>query len=109
MVSAFQSREFGFGFRALTSDELRKINQTRQGKEYTDKEAAIRLGCEDGIKRLMDKHPFVLEFGYGASSQGYWSHEHTIIQVEDVMDVLKILYPAINFVLLFDNSYGHNR
>jgi hypothetical protein len=31
MISAFQSREFGFGMN-ITDEELQKINETRRGK-----------------------------------------------------------------------------
>ena len=36
MVSALQSREFGFGFRKLLETELAQINILREGKKYID-------------------------------------------------------------------------
>ena len=40
MISAFQSREFGFGL-PLTEQQLIDVNKHREGKMYIDEEAAI--------------------------------------------------------------------
>ena len=42
MVSAFQSRECGFGLN-LTSDQLEQINFERRGKKYFDEVAAKEM------------------------------------------------------------------
>ena len=42
MVSAFQSREFGFGWK-LTDQQLEVVNTTREREEYVDKEAALEV------------------------------------------------------------------
>jgi hypothetical protein len=39
MISAFQSREFGFGYH-LDEEQLAKVNFGRRGKKYVDEEAA---------------------------------------------------------------------
>ena len=39
MISALQSREFGFGM-CLTEEEQKKINDKRKGEKYKDKDAA---------------------------------------------------------------------
>ncbi len=39
MISAFQSREFGFGMK-INEEQLADINRYREGKEYIDKDAA---------------------------------------------------------------------
>jgi hypothetical protein len=36
MVSAFQSREFGFGF-VMSPEQLQEVNNARGGKKYKDK------------------------------------------------------------------------
>ena len=44
MVSALQSREFGWGFPPLSEEELKKVNDFRgeiEHREYLDKDAAI--------------------------------------------------------------------
>ena len=52
---------------------------------------------------------FVREFKYGANSEGYWSYQHMVLQLEDCVDVLKLLYPQFDFLFLFDHSCRHNR
>jgi hypothetical protein len=42
MISAFQSREFGFGF-DLNQQQLALINSYRKEKDYADEKAAIKL------------------------------------------------------------------
>ena len=39
MISAFLSRVFGFGME-MTEDDLRRVNESREGKQYTDQDAA---------------------------------------------------------------------
>ena len=39
MISAFQSREFGFGM-PLMEEQIRMVNEFRKGKKYKDEEAA---------------------------------------------------------------------
>ena len=43
MVSGIQSREFGFGFREITAEELSNINKERAGKCYADEKAANKV------------------------------------------------------------------
>jgi hypothetical protein len=32
-----------------------------------------------------------------------------VLQLEDCIDVLKVLYPQFDFLFLFDHSCGHDR
>jgi hypothetical protein len=41
MISAFQSREFGFGM-PLTEEQIQTMNEFRKGKKYKDEEAAAK-------------------------------------------------------------------
>ena len=41
MISAFQSREFGFGLE-ITAHDLQRVNATRVGRKYVDVRAAIK-------------------------------------------------------------------
>ena len=43
MISAIQSREFGFGFPPLTNGQLELINLKRNGTKYADEDAAIQI------------------------------------------------------------------
>jgi hypothetical protein len=50
-----------------------------------------------------------VEFEYGANAEGYWVYEHMVLQVEDCVDCLKVLYPEHDFLFLLDHSCGHDR
>jgi hypothetical protein len=32
-----------------------------------------------------------------------------VLQMEDIVDCLKVLYPSYDYILLFDHSNGHNK
>ena len=69
MISAFVSREFGFGYQ-MTQDDLEKVNKTRAGSEYSDKDASTKI--RGNTRKLpLTQSPFVVEFEYGANSEGY--------------------------------------
>jgi hypothetical protein len=110
MLSAFVSREFGFG-RQLTDIELAKINnETRQtnGATYTDTQAAMEiLGTIN--KAPFTESPFVKYLYIGVNNEGYWKSFHMSLQFEDVVDCLRVLYPNFDFVFMFDHSQGHAR
>jgi hypothetical protein len=91
MISAFQSSEFGFGMK-INEEQPEEINRYREGKEYIDKDAA-KSKCGSTKKAALTSSPFVLEFEYGANAEGYWVYEHMVLQVEDCVDCLKVLYP----------------
>jgi len=108
MLSAFVSRELGFG-RTLTADELMRINNERRaGKTYTDVQAANEIYKTDQ-KPLLTESPFVKYLYIGANNDGYWNGFHMSLQFEDVVDCLMVLYPEFEFVFLFDHSQGHAR
>jgi hypothetical protein len=67
MISAFLSREFGFGIN-LTQEQLQKVNQVRQGKKYSDETAAKETRGKADKLPLKSSH-FVIEFEYGANNQ----------------------------------------
>lgn len=110
MVSAFQSREFGFGYH-LTEEDLVIVNQYRRTHStYVDADAANLINNSDQKKPLtLETNPFCLEFEYGATAEGYWTYDRMVLQLEDCADVLKALHPEFDFVFLFDHSCGHDR
>ena len=108
MISAFQSREFGLGMK-LTDKELEKVNEFRKGKKYVDEDSAQKRLGSPLKKDLTSRNPFVVEFEYGASKEGYWNYELMVLQLEDCVDVVKVLYPQIEFLFLFDHSCGHDK
>jgi hypothetical protein len=79
IVFAFQSREFGFGF-IMSPEQLQQVNDMRRGKKCKDEEAAIsRLG--KAYKKDLLKSPFIKEFEYGASNEGYWYYDHMVLHL----------------------------
>ena len=42
MLSAFQSREFGFGFE-MTPQQLEEVNRKRSNEHYVDTNAAVDI------------------------------------------------------------------
>ncbi|KAI2495738.1 hypothetical protein MHU86_18762 [Fragilaria crotonensis] len=109
MLSAFVSREFGFG-RPLTEDELARINLHRQQSRatYTDTHAAMEiLGTINKV--ALTESPFVKYLFIRANNEGYWNSFYMSLQLEDVVDCLQVLYPEFDLVFLFDHSQGHAR
>ena len=106
MISAFQCREYGFGFE-LSAEEIEKVNRKQRGELYVDEEAAM---LKNGKKNKPDleSSPFVVESEYGAQAKGYWCYEHFVLQCEDVADCLAMLYLEVEFHFLVDHSCGHN-
>jgi hypothetical protein len=105
MVSAFQCREFGFGME-LTEEDMYKINDKRLGTKYHDHVAAVEVNKNSG-KRKLTESPFVRYMDVGENREGYWDYNRMVIQLEDVVDCLKVLHPNFDYLILFDHSSGH--
>ncbi len=101
------SREFGWGFN-LSKDELAQVNEARLGKLYEDAES-VYAKCRSANKIPLTESPFIKEFKFGSKGEGYCSYKHMVIQLEDCIDYLKVLYPQYEFVFLLDHSCGHDR
>jgi hypothetical protein len=112
MISAFQSREFGFGFQEVTDEELARINSYRRETKpkYEDEEAAMEVLKTANKAPLTKELNFVYEFDYGKNKEGYWNYNYMVIQLEDCVDVVKALYgDQFEYVFLFDHSCGHDK
>jgi hypothetical protein len=59
-------------------------------------------------KKALTKSPFVFEFECGANGEGYWVYEHMVLQLEDCIDCLKVLYPQHAFLFLLNHSCSHH-
>ncbi len=71
--------------------------------KYKDEESAnSRQGTT--IKKGLLKSPFMKEFEYGASNEGYWCSEHMVLQFKDVIDCLMVLFPQYDYLFMFDHS-----
>lgn len=109
MISGITSRELGFGCN-WTNQLMNDVNELREGQSYRDAEAAIAVY---GItaKRDLKEDPLVRFFEYGAAREGYWNSYHMICQLEDVVDVMRVLFPfdKYDIELALDHSQGHDR
>ena len=106
MISAFQSREFEFGFE-MTPERIEKVNRKRANEHYVDVDAAADVR-DNTKKEPLIESTFVAKLEYGANKEGYWTGNHMTLQVKDCMDYLnKIIEDGFNFCLQFDHSSGH--
>jgi hypothetical protein len=110
MVSSFVCRELGYN-PPLNKMDLARVNIEREKGErvnYFDQEAAkSKYGVTS--KPKLTCSPFTRLLEYGANNEGYWNYESMVIQLEDCVDVLQVLYPQFDFLFLFDHSNGHDR
>jgi len=109
MISAFVCREHGL-LQQIPINILAEINLRRLGKNYTDEEAAIEVyGGRQKKPLKAENSPFLVVFDYGENREGYWNYAHMVLQFEDAVDVLQVLYPTFDFVFLFDHSATHSK
>ena len=109
MISAFISRELGL-LREISDEKLMFINTNRLRDNYRDEEAAMEVyGTLKKRPLTKESLPFLVYFEYGENKEGYWDYNHMVLQFEDAVDVLKVLYPEYDFVFLFDHSSGHSK
>jgi hypothetical protein len=69
MIFGIVSREFGFGLK-LSHEDLLKVNQYTENKEYSDVLAAMDKRGKVK-KQSLQSSPFAVEFEYGANAEGY--------------------------------------
>ena len=109
MLSAYQSREFGFSYR-LSQQQLDQVNLWRRGKEYHDKEGALEvLGTVHKQQKILTETPFLKLFEYGENRDGYWNSSHMSVQFEDCIDAVQCLFPQFDTLWLFDHSQSHDK
>jgi hypothetical protein len=87
MLSAFQSRDDGFGV-DVTVEEMREINRQRAGQHYPE-EAHEANGTT--LKPELKASPFIIQFPFGQGN--YWTGNHMVLQTVDVIDCLKVIRP----------------
>ena len=87
--------------------QLEEINTfSRYGQDYFDKAAAMEVNGNTK-KMPLTESPFVHKFEFGGG-KGYWTGNHMILQVEDCIDCLCVLFTdQYDFAFLFDHSSGH--
>jgi len=107
MISAMQSRDFGFGL-PMSASQLAQVNVAHANQPYIDKAAAMEV-YRNTIKPPLTMTPFLRTITIGVNNDGYWTSYHMAIQLEDCVDCLKILFPDFDFLFLFDHSQGHSK
>ena len=89
MISAFKSRDLGFGHPPFTEEEIIRINLYRQDKSYVDSEAAKELLGSDqknDCPLKVGDNPFIRHLLIGKYNDGYWTSAHMALQFENVVD-----------------------
>jgi hypothetical protein len=111
MISGTKTRMHGFGGPKISADELKKINEKRDGETYSGYafEAARNIFGASGKPKLTVS-PFVRMINYGAHKDGYWNANHMLLQVADCQDVWDYLDRTSYLLPLweFDHSSGHD-
>ena len=106
MVSAFQSREFGWGM-DIAEEQMVGINEMRMGKEHFDMVANDVNGSAQ--KPPLTASPIVCLFDFGGRNK-YSTGNHMNLQMKDCIGCLKaIMSKHYDFVFLFDYSSGHTK
>jgi hypothetical protein len=60
------------------------------------------------LRGAEQKQAFIKEFEYGSSNEGYWNYDHMVLQMEDCINLMTILYPSYDYLFLFDHSCGYD-
>ena len=60
LISAFVSREYGFGI-DLSAEDLARVNEKRDGEKYSD-DVAAKVVNGNQNKTPLTSNPFVIEF-----------------------------------------------
>ena len=92
----------------MSNQQMLRVNDRRKGKQYFDTEAAADvLGSINKIE--LTSSPFICTFEFGGTN-GYWTGNHTIIQIEDCTDCTKEVFgDQFEIIFLFDHSSGHSK
>ena len=114
MISAFVSRSWGILMdeNPLLDAQLFQINELHlrpTHNTYISTEVAMRLNGHTAKTPITNAKPFTRFFDYGADKEGYWCYDHMALQLEDIVDCLVVMFPAHDFVFLFDQSSGHGK
>jgi len=104
MISAFQSRYFGFGLQ-ISEDQLSIINERCCQQNYINTVAATEVFGSIKKKSLLESL-FIQSITIGVNNNGYWMPYLMAIQLEDCADCLKICFANYDFVFLLDYSQG---
>ena len=121
MISGHMSRAWTW-ITSLPQTVIDEVNLSREGKVYCSTEAAMKVyGTinKPALKIDSSDNPFLRCMLVGAANDGYFTNDHSMIQLEDLIDCLRVMYkiriPAEGgrrcpkFVLSYDCSSGHRK
>ena len=113
MISAYTGRKFGLGLH-ITDEQFEAINDKRtndnsEWKNYVSEDSAMEVYGSIQKKKLTSKHVLIQNFDFGVNQDGFWSYHHMALQNEDAFDILSVVYPYSDFVILMDQSSGHTK
>ena len=74
---------------------------------YISKESAKNVYGSTYKHVFTSTHLLIKYFDVGIHQDGYWNYDHQALQNEDFYDVISVLYPNYNYVILSDQSSGH--
>ena len=110
MISASQSREFGFVY-PLTVQYIQTINEyCALHPKYVDMDASTTiLGHTHKEPTTMGRNPLCQYSGYGARDEVYWTYELMVLKLEEWINIITALHTGIYFIFLFYHSCGNDR
>jgi hypothetical protein len=73
---------------------MRRVNKARVGQHYKDVNVAKKYKGTTEKQKLPTDY-FIVKFEYGTSNEGYWNYEIMVLQLEDCVNVLKVLWPQM--------------
>ncbi|CAB9529307.1 unknown protein [Seminavis robusta] len=110
MISGIVSREAGW-LPMPTFEQLLRINRNREGKTYVATEAAIAVLGSANKRPLTEDDIRCCAFQWhiqpGQNNEGYWTNSHTLVQFENVADIVNVMFPNHKHIICYDHSQGH--
>ena len=58
-------------------------------------------------KQVIPDDPLLRHFKCDIHRDGYLNSSYTKLQIEDVLDIITLIFPQFDFMFLFDQSSGH--
>ena len=106
-LSGFVSRQYGW-CPIMSEAQLEEINRRREGSHYlAGEQATFVFGATFKPPLDADEKNFYWSMRPGANNDGYWKLAHFVLQMENLMDVLDVLYPDEKHVMSLDHSNNH--
>ena len=86
-----------------------QVFNTYKCGRYGAPQALCKLGgvTETDKKPILDSSPFIRTIFNAKAKDGYWTNNHMMVQTEDVVDVIRALYPWLGIGAEFDQSGVH--